>query len=221
MDVWVISLNIVLPEALPLSTEEQERAWKLLPASRPTFIASHYARRCILASYLNTTPEQIEFASAANGKPSIRGAAELRFSVAHSADVALCAVAWERDVGADIELVRAVDQMESLVSAHFALAEARQFSLLATDAKQAAFFALWTRKEAFVKAIGEGLRCPLNRFEAPLEAAGIEQRLPITETDARKHLDWSLFSFCPAAGYLGAVVVSGADAEPPTIHHFP
>ena len=220
VDVWIIPLDAALPETLVLSADEWQRAQRLFPVPRHTFLASHDALRRILSAYLNIEPQQLEFQSDAYHKPSIRGDSPLCFNLTHSESVALCAVTEGRPIGVDVERVHPIAEMDAIASTHFAQAEYRQFSRLPSQDKEAAFFALWTRKEAFVKAVGQGLLYPLNRFRVPLYPTRIDQRLAILENEHGTALDWSLFSFCPAPRYMAACVVEG-EAEPPTLYQFP
>ncbi|MEO8392705.1 MAG: 4'-phosphopantetheinyl transferase superfamily protein [Chloroflexota bacterium] len=221
LDIWMIPLHLDLPESLPLSAEEWERAQRFFPEPRRMFMASHYGLRCILASYLQIKPEQVEFQVDAYRKPSLRGISNLNFNLTHSAELALCAVVWGKQIGVDVEIVRPIAEMDDIAAAHFSREEYQQFSRLPLSEKEEAFLALWTRKEAFLKAMGHGLCYPLDRFRVPLEASAIDQRLSILDDLTGAALDWSLYSFRPASDYVAAVVVEGEVDLSPTLYRFP
>jgi len=121
-------------------------------------------------------PKAIRFRKGTGGKPAITGDNPgIRFNLSHSKGYALLAIAYDREVGVDVEVVRPKPKAAALVERFFSPNEKAAFRKLAPHEEDAAFFAGWTRKEAYVKAVGKGLRFPLDRFDVSL---GFETVLP-------------------------------------------
>lgn len=209
--VWRISLSAESAHLIQLrsvlSEAEKARAQRFrTPQLHDRFIAAHAALRHILAQYTQQTASELQFSFSPYGKPSLISETGLAFSLSHSEAWALCAVTLRRAVGVDIEFVRALPDMEALARRFFSIREQTMFFTLADADKPLGFYRCWTRKEAFIKALGTGLAHPLDSFDVSLrpdeEARFIEIRTP---TDA----PWSLIHLEPAPGYVGAVAVEG------------
>ena len=174
-EVHVWAANLALPsqqlaemEAV-LDDAERGRASRFVqPLHRDRFIAAHGFLRRLLGRSLQLEPGVIQFVAGAQGKPAIDGG--LEFNLAHSGDVALIALARGRAVGVDVEQVRAMPDAEGIAARFFSADE--QAALAATPAggRQDAFFNIWTRKEAWIKAIGAGLSFPLDQLTVSLGA---------------------------------------------------
>jgi len=163
------------------------------------------ALRCILSSYAGARPEQLVFEYGALGKPALANV-PLQFNLAHAGGMALCAVALQA-VGVDVEdMRRPIDDMDDVARRFFAKREWEQFNALPAHERRAAFFRCWTRKEAFIKAIGDGLSYPLNRFAVSFNADQ-PPALESIDGDANAARAWSLLDIQPATDYAGAVVV--------------
>ncbi|GAP98708.1 4'-phosphopantetheinyl transferase family protein [Leptolyngbya sp. NIES-2104] len=135
-----------------LSSDERSRADRFkFEHLKQRFIAGRGFLRSLLARYLHTNPEALEFQYASHGKPFLKDSA-IQFNLAHSEHLALYAVTLDRAVGIDIEHRRTVDQLEKLVQRFFRPSEARTI-----EAEPELFFEYWTCKEAFLKATGTGL----------------------------------------------------------------
>jgi 4'-phosphopantetheinyl transferase len=173
--VWRIALDcgsgsFSILESL-LSRDERHRADRFrFEALRRRWIVAHGALRVILARYSGAAPERLEFDLGPYGKPELAGRRErLAFNLSHSGDLALVAVTGARCVGIDIEVVRHDLDHEALTRQFFANGEAEHIQALAPAARIAAFFACWTRKEAFIKAIGGGLSIELKSFQVTVQ----------------------------------------------------
>jgi 4'-phosphopantetheinyl transferase len=216
--VYVFLVDLEVPDehlkklSCMLSCSERDRAERFhFAADRQAYIARHAAIRQILARFLNQKAEELSFTTGPHGKPQLDGLApdlRLRFNISRSASICLCAVARGRDVGVDIELVREIENLESLVQSQFSPAESSEILSLPDELRREAFFRCWTRKEAFVKANGQGLSIPLDLFtvSVQLDAAVVETRFDPDEVDR-----WSLVDVSPAVDYIACVAVSRGD----------
>jgi len=202
--------------AARLSAEERARAERFhFARDRQRFVGTRGLLRGLLGRYLGIEPFALRFAYGPRGKPSVMagpGPGRMRFNVSHSGGLALLAFAWDRELGVDIELERPVPEADSIARSHFAPAERAALSRLTPAERPRAFFRCWTRKEAFIKATGDGLSRPLDAFEVTL-APGEPARLLRVEGDAREARRWWLEDLEPATGFAGALAVRGRPAR--------
>lgn len=152
-----------------LDEAERNRATRFrLDDVRRRYEAGHGRLRTVLARYLNLAPDAIMFHTGEHGKPFLDSAQNpggLQFSFSHSGEVALLGVAAGRSIGVDVEAYRDAIDYALIARRQFAAKEADQLDGLPADEREAAFYTCWTRKEAYVKARGEGLATGLDRFE--------------------------------------------------------
>ena len=199
-----------------LSSDEQARAARFhFPEDQQHFVAAHGALRMILARYLNRAPAQIEFCYSPHGKPELAPPADahaLRFNLSHSQGLALYAITRDHEIGIDLEGVRASPDWEEIATRHFARREVEALRFVPAASRALAFLNCWTRKEAFVKARGEGLSLPLDQFEVSV-APGEPARLLSTSGDPLEAARWSIRELEPATGYIGAVAVRALGLE--------
>jgi len=196
-----------------LSDEERERADRfVLDRVRRRFIVGRALLRTILGRYLGPSPDQIRFAYGAHGKPALAppdDEAGLRFNVSHSDGLALYAIGRGREIGVDVERIRPLPGAERIAERFFSLPERTALQALPASAKLEAFFTCWTRKEAYIKARGDGLGHPLDQFAVTL-APGEPARLwPAGADDGHEVSRWSLEALPPAPGYVAAVAARG------------
>lgn len=194
-----------------LSREEKARAARCYnDLHRNRFIAGRSFLRTVLGKYLGIKPGSILFTYGPNGKPELGAiAAEsgLRFNLAHSENLALLALTTRAEVGTDIERVRPVPEAAELVRRFFSSRETAQFGELLPEQQSPAFFNLWTRKEALLKATGEGIAHSLRSVEVsflPYEPARLLSVPP--GIPAPGH--WTLRELHPAPGFIAALVVA-------------
>lgn len=191
-----------------LSAEEQQRAARFrFPKDQEQFLIARALLRILLGRYLQQPPAALRFGYGAQGKPWLLDESDLRFNVAHSGDLILYAVQKEREVGIDVELIRAEPSYELIAEQFFAAAEVAALRALPFAAQPQAFFHTWTRKEAFIKARGEGLSFPLDGFAVSWEAQS-----PITldvYPFPRESKRWKLYHLEPKAAYVGALAAEG------------
>ena len=191
-----------------LNGEERARAARFhFERDRHRFIAGRAALRRVLATYLERAPADLVFTVGPHGKPAL-GNLGLEFNLSHSGGCGLLAVTRGRRVGVDVERVRADFACEDIARRFFAPAEVEALSSFAPDQYATGFFRCWTRKEAYVKARGDGLSLALDRFEVPLDQ-GATRALASCLDDPSECARWSLREIVPAPGYLGALVVEG------------
>jgi 4'-phosphopantetheinyl transferase len=206
-------------EALPhwshLSEEERARGRRFVrPRDGRRFVICRGTLRLVLGSLLEIPPARVSFRSGPGGKPELapdgdpEAGPRLRFNVTHSDDLALIAVCIGRELGVDLERIRAISEADRIVESYFTPAELAQFRDIPGPEKAAAFLRGWTRKEAILKAKGVGLAGLASGFEtmfgtAPL-AAGFTPSDPLPRV-----LGWSLWEASPREGYVAALAVAG------------
>ncbi|UCC55897.1 MAG: 4'-phosphopantetheinyl transferase superfamily protein [Gammaproteobacteria bacterium] len=162
--VWRVRLDTPVTGESPLSADELQRAQRLRDIQkRNHFIAGRAALRDLLGEYTGTEPRELQFVYGPHGKPSLRDN-PLRFNFSNSGEVALLAVASDREVGVDIEYRDRSIRVEPLAAHIFTNAEAAAFRQLPESKRHAALLAAWTRKEAYLKALGTGFSLSLNSF---------------------------------------------------------
>jgi 4'-phosphopantetheinyl transferase len=214
VDLWTVSLTVDSEQydrlSQSLSTDEIARADRFkFERDRRRFVVGRGALRRILASYLERDPKSIHFVYGPHGKPMLADAATsggLEFNASGSDELAVCAVTAGRPVGVDIELCRPIADGD-LPDQCLTPAERTALSALEPARRLAGFYRLWTLKEAFLKATGDGLSRPMSSVEFDMTPDG-----PIRLVGAPKLVSeqncWDFLEFAPGPQYLGAVVVS-------------
>lgn len=176
---------------------------------RRYFVVGRGALRRLLAQYLNDKPETFRLSYGAYGKPALNGKhkdSRLRFNMSHSHEVALFAFAEDREVGVDVEHVRADFASEDIARRFFSRREVETFNTLPRHDQVTGFFRCWTRKEAFIKVIGLGLSQPLDQFDVTLVPEQPAALLWVSGDDATR---WSLYDLEVGGDYAGALAVEG------------
>lgn len=200
-----------------LSASERARAARFIRnRDRRRFIVARARLRQLLAARLGTQPESVEFTYGAHGKPALAAdlaAFGLRFNVSHAQDLALYAITYGREVGVDVEAVRALSDADDIAARFFSRHENEAYRALELRDRPRGFFNCWTRKEAFIKAIGEGLSHPLDRFDVTL-APGEQARILRVAEAPGETCGWALRSFSPAPGFVAALVVRDGVGAP-------
>ena len=195
-----------------LAPDERGRAGRFhFRRDEDRFIVARGLLRGILGGYLNSAPERLHFEYGARGKPSLASEHNpegLRFNVSHSGGVALYAVTRGREVGVDVERVSARVSCEEIAGHFFSPREVARLRALPPSLREAAFFECWTRKEAYIKARGEGLSLPLDGFDVSL-APGEPAALLANRLDPGEVSRWSLRELRPWPGFAAAVAVEG------------
>jgi len=215
--VWSIALaqteEVYQKLRAALSEDEQRRAAQFkFEKLQKRFVVARGALRNILSRYTGIIAEKIAFEYEAHGKPRLAAMNpdDVCFNLSHAEELALCAVARGRAVGVDVEFVRRLDDAERIAKRFFSPRESEIFCALPPERKPGAFFNCWTRKEAFIKALGEGLSHPLNQFEVSF-VEGEPAALLCTRPDPREATKWTLQALHPAQNYIGALAAAGND----------
>ena len=195
-----------------LAPDELDRVERYyFPVDQHRFIAARGSLRSILSNYMNLEPSQIHFRYNPHGKPELVSDSSetcLRFNLAHSNGVALYAVARGQRVGVDIEYIRADVSLDQIARHCFSTQEYSTFCELPAFFQLEAFYRCWTRKEAYIKAIGQGITFPLRMFDVSLMPS--EPALLLgNQVDPQEVFRWSLRELTPAPGYAAAVAVEG------------
>ena len=204
--VWRLALDqpesVVAGFRATLEADEIERAGRFhFEKHRRHFVVGRGGLRYVLSRYLDVKPEEFRFSYGAFGKPALD---QLRFNMSHSHDLALFAVAADRELGVDVERIRADFASEDIARRFFSRVEVAAFNALDKEQQVAAFFRCWTRKEAYIKAIGRGLSEPLDAFDVTLTPGEAAALLRAERGDASR---WALFDIDAGGGYAAALAV--------------
>jgi 4'-phosphopantetheinyl transferase len=217
VDVWSLSLD--LPEVglrrlgSVISVEETTRAERFVHIhDRRRYVAAHGLLRLVLAGYLGTSPDDVAIRSNSDGKPRLAYPERLHFNLSHSGLLGLLAVSASHEVGVDIEEIRDVGDMEDLAKTCFSPVEQAALAAVPAAQRRWAFFAGWTRKEAFLKALGEGLSRPLNSVDVSLAPGESVKRLRVERAPGASE-SYAVRSLEPAPGYVAALAVNGPHAR--------
>ena len=197
-----------------LSADELARASRFRFAiDRQRFVVSRGILRTILASYLAIDPKGLSFSYSSREKPSLAPSyfdSGVTFNISHSGGVVLLAFTRGREIGIDVEQVRSGFEVEAIARRFFSAHEQQQLAELAEEKRFDAFFRCWTRKEAYIKATGDGLSLPLHEFDvAVAEDSG--DALTATRPDGDEARKWLLRDVPAGQGYVAALCVRGRD----------
>jgi len=213
--VWRATLPVAAP-ALPalravLLPEERARADRFyFEADRARYTIGRALTRLLIGRCLGVDPRALTFEYSRHDKPMLPGAAPLQFNVSHSGDIVLLALARSRELGVDVERIRPDFATMEIAERYFSAVECGELATLAGDARRDAFFACWSRKEAYIKARGDGLTLALDSFEVAF-LPGATPRLIATRHDPPAVTRWSLRDLDVGPGYRGALVAERSD----------
>jgi 4'-phosphopantetheinyl transferase len=192
-----------------LETAECERADRFHRSQdRLSWIVSRSALRVVLAQYMGQDPAMIRFTSNAYGKPALAPDARIRFNLAHTDGLALIAVTRDQEIGVDLELVSPTFDFTEIVDHIFTPGERAQLSALPDEQRRAGFYHGWTRKEAFIKAVGEGVSFGLDCVTVSLDPEQAPRLLAIRRPDFAA-TEWSLYDLDLGPGYVGTLALQG------------
>jgi 4'-phosphopantetheinyl transferase len=223
-DVHVWPIRIEAPDTVVarfqplLAPDETARAARFhFDHLQRRFILSRGALRILLGHYLDIAADRIEFSYGSRGKPSLAAPAGIHFNASHSGDVALLAFTLHCEIGVDVEKMRPISDMRGIASRFFCAEESTELMALPPEERERAFFLCWTRKEAYLKAVGEGLYAPLNDFCVTLRP-GEPARFIHLRNDAAAAKAWTLHDLDAAPGHAAALAYHDA---PRQVHLLP
>jgi 4'-phosphopantetheinyl transferase len=207
-----------------LSPQEKNRAHRFrIDHLQREFIITRGTLRTLLGHYLNSEPTNIQLSYGPRGKPRIAGAANIDFNVSHSANIALFAFTRDCEVGIDIEKICPLTDMYNIANRYFTAEETSQLMRIPANQREHAFYLCWTRKEAFIKAIGDGLSVRLDSFRVTFDPKE-QARLILNERNEHDAKTWTLadlkFSteFAAALAYCDATrPIRVASLDPRTL----
>jgi 4'-phosphopantetheinyl transferase len=211
--VWLTRLdaeNVIEMESI-ISEEERARAERFrFEPDKKRFIAARGRLRIILGKYLQINPRLIRFEYGEFGKPSIAGEcnSEIKFNLSHSNEMALCAVTRDREIGVDIERIKSSIIDDGMILQCLTAHEKTFFQALPKNKRDLFFFECWTRKEAFLKARGDGLLFPVNQIET-LSFSTVSTNLFNGDCGFRPS-GWSFLTIPFIPGYAAALTVKGS-----------
>jgi 4'-phosphopantetheinyl transferase len=189
-----------------LSEEETARAERFrFDRHRRAFVIGRAALRALLARYLGLEAAAIQFVHGPQGKPALADpSCSLRFNASNSGSLAAYAFTTGCEIGVDVEQHRPLYDFESIADRFFSPEETAELLNLPPTEKTAGFFNCWTRKEAFIKAMGGGLSIPLDSFRVTLQP-GVPARMVSLDGSEEAARGWTLHHFDPAPDYAGAI----------------
>jgi 4'-phosphopantetheinyl transferase len=197
-----------------LSQDEARRADRFhFEKHRTRFIKARAGMRQVLAGYTAIAAEALTFSYGTNGKPKLSEESKksgISFNLSHSDDIAILAVTRGLTVGIDVERINPEFATEEIASRFFSAAEVECLQALPVAERVDGFFSCWTRKEAYIKALGDGLSLPLDSFEVAF-GPGTPAALLRVKTDPSEVTRWSMYDIAVAPGYRAALVVQGRE----------
>ena len=200
-----------------LSADERTRADRFrFPGLRQAFVAGRGIQREILSRYTGVPPAGLAYRLSPYDKPALDGpaaASGVSFNVSNAGDLALYAVTLRREIGVDLERLKPMPDGIDIAQRFFSAPENESFTAVPEGERDLAFFQCWTRKEAYIKAVGEGLSMPLDRFDVSF-LPGQPARLLATRGDPGEAGRWTMVELHPGPGYVGALVVEGGGWRP-------
>lgn len=210
--LWIVRLNewkshLFELKAL-LSSEEIERSLRLkVKDKQEQFICSRAISRIILGSYLDKNPANLQIHSTPDGKPYLEKS-EIRFNLSHSGDILLCGLSYKSEIGIDIQQIYAITNLETIIKNYFSENERKYLDSQPVDQLNNHFFAIWTAKEAYLKAIGKGFqKSPTKISTLPDES--LQNFLLDHPHSDQKSQEWTISSIEVYQGYKAAIAVNG------------
>jgi 4'-phosphopantetheinyl transferase len=195
-----------------LTDDELHRADRFsFEIDRQRFIAARGILRSILSRYIPIDPGRLRFNYNQYGKPFLApgfSSYPLNFNLSHSESVVLYAITRNMEIGVDLEHVRSDVEYEEIAKHFFSVNEVSILCAIPTEKKPKAFYNCWTRKEAYIKAHGEGLSLPLDSFDVSV-ASREPPMLSITKAEPQDRSLWAFLDLNPGLGYIGALAVKG------------
>ena len=215
--VWKIGLSAsqaqMDQQRTLLSDDELERADRFrFEQHRRRFITGRAVVRILLGRYINRPSESLEFSYNPQGKPALKDAGSLEFNFTNSRDLALLCVARQTQLGIDLEHLGRQADYAGIVNRFFAEREIEGLFSLPESRRHAAFLTGWTRKEAYIKALGTGLSLPLDKFAVTIDPEVAPELLSADDMPDEQGR-WMFRHLEPEPGYVASLVVEGGEWE--------
>ena len=217
VQVWQAWLDCSAQELIRysalLSEDEQRRAGRFhFESDRNHYIVARGLLRLLLSAYLDIPPAQVEFCYGPQGKPGLptQVGNHLEFNLSHSKGLGVFAFGRGNPIGIDVEYIRPMPDEDRFAEQFFSAAEIAWLAAHRGAEKVAGFFKIWTGKEAFFKASGDGLTLPISQAVIDLDG-GPSVRLAAIAGDPAQAARWQIFSFEPVSGYQVALAAEGQD----------
>ena len=214
VDLWAVDLHPPAGRVEELrrllTPDEVERAGRFkFDRHRRRFIVRRAALRILASGYLQRDPAGLRFGEGEKGKPYVADGAEgFHFNLSDSRDLAVYAFTSGAELGVDVEILRPMPDAQQIAEHFFSVEERDVLRTVPAERKADAFFNCWTRKEAYIKAIGEGLSEPLDRFSVTL-LPGEPARFVHLGGDRSRAAAWALHHLVPEVGSVGALALEG------------
>jgi 4'-phosphopantetheinyl transferase len=210
-----ISSNEMFDLSASLDPVEQARAARFhFERHRQRFIAARGILRSLLAAALDISPAELMFEYGPHGKPRIKQSCQLRFNISHASGLAIFALSWDREIGIDIEAASRLKNKDETTLSELAarILSPRELTIWRAlpddEARTFGFLRAWTRKEAYLKATGEGLFAGLQRIEVALDAAAPESALVMRDsTESQTERKWVLHDLDAPIGFIAALAI--------------
>jgi 4'-phosphopantetheinyl transferase len=204
-----VSNAVVSKFEIFLTPDERGRAERFrFENLRHSFVLTRGALRVLLGRYLHIPPAKIQIAYGSKGKPRLAEPELATFNVSHSGGLAVFGFAASSEIGVDVEEVRPMADMLDIAQRFFCPGEAADLISLPANQRERGFFRCWTRKEAYIKALGEGLSVPLDGFQVTLRP-GEPAKIIHLARDANAARTWRLCDLELSSGYVGALAYHG------------
>ena len=216
--VWRIDLSDIA-EAMPklsqlLSSDEQQKASRYhFEKDRNNFTIRRAVLRKVLSLYMDVTPAELHFIYNNFDKPALEADTSIRFNASSSRGIGIVAIVLDTRIGIDIEFLDASFSKLEIAEKYFSTDEVRAIGDLQSELRTAAFFDCWTKKEAYVKAVGDGMSHPLPNLAISSEKPGSFSIAATSEEEK----GWTVKSFIPEENYIASVAYEGGLR---TIRHF-
>ena len=213
--VWLTNLDAFVNDVSSfeplLAADERQRAARFcFVHDRNRYIIGRGQLRLLLGRYLDCPPTTLKFQYTHYGKPTLTEHPQLHFNVSNAGSYALFGFVLNREIGIDIDLIKSNFDVTDLAVHFFSSQENRHLRSLPESQRRNAFFSCWTRKEAYIKARGDGLSLPLSQFDVSL-LPGEPAQLMATRPEASEASRWKMADLDVPNGYKGALIVEGQD----------
>lgn len=213
--IWTVrteaSREVATQFELVLAPDEKSRAALFrFGHLRHSFIIARGVLRILLGCYMDVLPASIQFKYGLKGKPALVAPSDVDFNVSHSGGFAVFAFTAACKIGIDVEQIRPLQNLQSIADQFFCPEEAAELMSVADNEREHSFFLCWTRKEAYIKAVGDGLSTPLNSFRVTLQP-GQPARLVHLAPDSNAAEGWMLHDLQLARNHAAALAYRDMD----------